>query len=89
MPTKTEKRQRLARQRELEEGEKILANPNPVQLQALEEYITWQILYINDAACNACKFLGDELKTVNYRGNGAKKYYAAAMKRVTAYFDKA
>ena len=88
MATKAERRQREAYQKRMEEGERILANPNQTQLQALEEYITWQVLYINDAACNACKFLGDELKTVSYRGNGAKKYYAAAMKRVNDYFSK-
>lgn len=65
----------------------MLNNPTPEVLTRLEEYVCWQVLYINDCACNQVIFLESELKNVHYNGKGAKILYNAARKRVASYLE--
>lgn len=64
-----------------------LKNPTLNDIYQMENYVAFQLLYINDAAYNCCKLLGDELKKIPYRSNQMKKIYAALMKRWAEYND--
>lgn len=85
--TKAEKKKAQAYKEEVARSKQQLDHLTPQQLFNLESYVTYQILYINDAACNCCKFLGGTLKTIPYKSNQAQKIYGALMKRINAYWE--
>ena len=87
MATKTEKRHAQRRKEQLQEAKKRLENLTENQIYQLENYTVFQILYINDAACNECRFLESKLNAMPYRSKAIRKIYNALMKRVNAYWD--
>lgn len=87
MATKSEKKRIENLKKKKKEDVERMKNLSPNEKTELENYYVYQILYINDIACNYCKEISVELKKVPYRSNGAKKIYGALMKRVNAYFD--
>lgn len=84
---KSEKKKADAYRQQVKEAEERMKNPTPEMIRNLENYCLYQILYINDAACNAVKFLESDLAKIPYKGKGARTIYNAAMKRVNAYFE--
>ena len=87
MATKTEKRHAEKRKQQLKETKERLENLTQNQIYQLENYTVFQILYINDAACNECRFLRGKLEKIPYRSKAIKKIYDALMKRVNAYWE--
>ena len=87
MTTKTEKRHAEKRKQQLKETKERLENLTQNQIYQLENYTVFQILYINDAACNECRFLRGKLEKIPYRSKAIKKIYDALMKRVNAYWE--
>jgi hypothetical protein len=87
MSTKTQKRQAQHYKEAFKSASERMSNLDDRGAAQLENYVTYQILYINDVACNACKFLGDELKTIPYKSKAVKTIYNALMKRVNAYWE--
>lgn len=87
MATKTQKRHAEKRKQQLKETKERLYNLTPNQIYQLENYTVFQILYINDAACNECRFLRGKLEKIPYRSKAIKKIYDALMKRVNAYWE--
>ena len=85
MANKAQKRQAQKHKAEVKAQTEHMANLSEVEIVQLENYATFQILYINDVAYNLCKFLGDELKTIPYRTKSVQKVYGALMKRWAAY----
>lgn len=87
MSSKTQKRHLKKHNEEVKAAKERLSHPTEQQIDTMTNYVVYQILYANDAACNECKFLGEKLKTIPYRSNGAQKIYNALMKRVNAYWE--
>lgn len=87
MNTKTQRRQIKRYKEEQKSAVDRLQNLDSNGIAQLENYIVYQILYLNDTACNACKFLGDELKTIPYKSKAVQTIYNALMKRVNAYWE--
>ena len=87
MSTKTQKRQTQRHKEEIKASAERMQNLDEKGIANLENYAVYQILYMNDVACNACKFLGEELKTIPYKSKAVQKVYNALMKRVDAYWD--
>ena len=87
MATKTQKRQTIRHKEEVKAASERMQNLDEASIARLENYAVYQILYLNDVACNACKFLGDELKTIPYKSKAVKTIYGALMKRVNAYWE--
>ena len=87
MATKAQKNKEQKYKEKVKESREHMKNLTPNEVAQLENYCVYQILYVNDAACNECKFLGDQLKKIPYRSNYIKKIYNALMKRVNAYWD--
>lgn len=85
MANKAQKRQAQKHKAEVKAQTEHMANLSEVEIVQLENYATFQILYINDVAYNLCKFLGDELKTIPYKTKSVQKVYSALMKRWAAY----
>lgn len=85
MANKAQKRQAQKHKAEVKAQTEHMANLSEVEIVQLENYATFQILYINDVAYNLCKFLGDELKKIPYKSKAVPKIYAALMKRWNAY----
>ena len=87
MSTKAQKRQAQHYKKETKESFERMKNLDDAGVAQIENYAVYQILYMNDVACNACKFLGDELKTIPYKSKAVQTVYNALMKRVNAYWD--
>lgn len=87
MATKTQKRQTQRHKEEIKASTERMQNLDEKGIANLENYAVYQILYMNDVACNACKFLGEELKTIPYKSQTVHKIYNALMKRVNAYWE--
>lgn len=87
MATKTEKRHAKRRKEQLKEAKERLENLTQNQIYQLENYTVFQILYINDAACNECRFLESKLNAMPYKSKAVRKIYDALMKRVNAYWE--
>ena len=87
MATKTEKRHAEKRKQELKEAQEKLENLTQNQIYQLENYTVFEILYINDAASNECRFLESKLNAMPYRSKAIRKIYNALMKRVNAYWE--
>lgn len=85
MSTKTQKRQAERHKKEVKTHQKMLENLSQNHVNQLENYAMFQILYVNDAAYNCCKFLGKELETIPYKTKSVRKVYGALMKRWAAY----
>ena len=85
MANKTQKRQAERHKKEVQAQQQMLENLDQNQVNQLENYATFQILYVNDAAYNCCKFLGKELETTPYKTKNVRKVYGALMKRWAAY----
>lgn len=85
MASKTQKRQAERRKEELKEQEERWNNLTETEIVQLENYVAFQILYINDVAYNACKFLEPEIKKIPYKSNAVAKAYNALMKRWKTY----
>ena len=85
MANKAQKRQAQKHKAEVKAQTEHMAKLSEVEIVQLENYATFQILYINDVAYNLCKFLGDELKTIPYKTKSVQKVYGALMKRWAAY----
>ena len=81
------KRHAEKRKQRLKETKERLENLTPNQIYQLENYTVFQILYINDAACNECRFLRGKLEKIPYRSKAIRKIYDALMKRVNAYWE--
>lgn len=87
MASKTQKRQAERRKEELKEQEERWKNLSENDIIQLENYVTFQILYINDAAYNACKFLEPEIRKIPYKSSAVMKVYCALMKNWQRYQD--
>lgn len=87
MASKAQKKQTQKYNEEIKAAKERMKNPTPQMVVNLENYCVYQILYANDAACNQVKFLGETLKTIQYKSKGAQTKYNALMKRVNAYWD--
>ena len=87
MSSKSQKKQTQKYNDEIKAAKERMKNPTPQMVVNLENYVVYQILYANDAACNQIKFLGNTLKTIPYKSKGAQVKYNALMKRVNAYWD--
>jgi hypothetical protein len=87
MATKSQKKQTQKYNEEMKRAGEWMKNPTEQQIHTVTNYVVYQILYVNDAACNECKFLGDKLKNIPYKGKGAQKIYGALMKRINAYWE--
>ena len=85
MTSKTQKRQAQRRKESLKEAEERMNNLTEDNIRQLENYATFQILYINDVAYNCCKFLDNDLKKIPYKTKAVTKVYGALMKRWNAY----
>lgn len=85
MATKTQKRKTQRHKEEAKAQDELMKNLTESQIYQLENYAVFQILYINDAAYNCCKFLKDELDTIPYKTKAVRKIYDALMKRWAAY----
>lgn len=85
MANKTQKRQAQRHREEIMAQAERMKNLDENGIRQLENYATFQILYINDAAYQRCKMLGPMLKDITYRSNGVQKIYGALMKRWDAY----
>lgn len=85
MATKAQKRQAQKHKEEVKAQKEKWENLSEVEIAQLENYAVFQILYVNDAAYNCCKFLGNELQTIPYKSKGVSKIYGALMKRWQAY----
>lgn len=84
---KSEKRKREKFKEKEREIEDMFKNPTPQVITTIENYCVFNLLYLNDTACNAIKFLESDLVKRSYKGKWAKTLYNAAMKRVNAYFE--
>lgn len=82
---KAEKRQIERYKAEEKAASEHMKNLNEQQVNTIVNYVSYQIMYMNDAACNACRFLESDLKKIPYRSRGGKILYRALMKRVNAY----
>lgn len=87
MATKTEKRHAEHHKKMQKESMERLNNLDPNSIAQLENYAIYQTLYINDAACNECRFLRGQLEKMPYKSKAVKKIYDALMKRVNAYWE--
>jgi hypothetical protein len=87
MATKTEKRHAEHHKKMQKESMERLNNLDPNSIAQLENYAIYQTLYINDAACNECRFLRGKLEKMPYKTKGVEKIYKALMKRVDAYWE--
>lgn len=87
MASKTEKRHTQRRKEEEKAAMERMKNLDEQSINALINYGIMQILYINDAAYNCCKQLGDELPNIPYKSNAVKKIYSALMKRWQVHRD--
>lgn len=87
MTTKTEKRHAEHHKKMQKESMERLKNLDPNGIAQLENYAIYQTLYINDAACNECKFLRSKLEKMPYKSKAVSKIYNALMKRVDAYWE--
>lgn len=85
MANKAQKRQAQKHKAEVKAQTEHMANLSEVEIVQLENYATFQILYVNDAAYNCCKFLGKELETIPYKTKNVRKIYGTLMKRWAAY----
>lgn len=83
---KTEKRHQEKVKEDKKRIEELIESKDPSTIFYLENYCLYQLLYINDAACNACKFLGPELNDIPFKTKAPHTLYAAAMKRVNTYW---
>ena len=87
MANKAQKRRAQRHKEEEKAAKERMQNLDQNSIYQLENYVVYQILYLNDTACNACKFLGDELKTIPYKSKAVSTLYNALMKRVNAYWE--
>lgn len=87
MSSKTQKRQAQRHKEEQKAAEEHMKNLDEKAINALINYSVMQILYINDAAFNCCKQLGDELSKIPYKSNAVRKVYGALMKRWQVHRD--
>lgn len=87
MATKAQKRQSQRYKEEIKDAAERMQHLDEKSIANIENYAVYQILYMNDVACNECKFLGEELKTIPYKSKGAQIKYNALMKRVNAYWE--
>lgn len=87
MATKTQKRQAEHHKKMQNESMERLNNLDPNSIAQLENYAIYQTLYINDAACNECRFLRGKLEKMPYKSKAVSKVYNALMKRVDAYWE--
>ena len=85
MATKTDRRQKNRYKKEILAQKERLENLSENDVYQLENYAVLQILYVNDAAYNCCKFLGEELNKIPYKTNTVKKLYSVLMRRWSAY----
>lgn len=91
MATKSQKKQTRKYTDEIKAAKERMKNPTPQMVVNLENYVVYQILYANDAACNQIKFLAPHIEKVEYVSELTKKrlktIYNALMKRVNAYWE--
>lgn len=87
MATKAQKRQSQRYKEEIKDAAERMQHLDEKSIANIENYAVYQILYMNDVACNECKFLGEELKTIPYKSKAVHTVYNALMKRVNAYWD--
>ena len=87
MATKAQKRQSQRYKEEIKDAAERMQHLDEKSIANIENYAVYQILYMNDVACNACKFLGEELKTIPYKSKAVPTVYNALMKRVNAYWE--
>lgn len=91
MATKSQKKQTQRYNEEIKAAKERMKNPTPQMVVNLENYVVYQILYANDAACNQIKFLAPHIEKVEYVSELTKKrlktIYNALMKRVNAYWE--
>lgn len=85
MATKTQKRQARKHKEEVKEATARMKNLSEDSIHQLENYATFQILYINDAAYQRCMMLGNILKDIPYKTKAVNTIYNALMKRWYAY----
>lgn len=84
---KSEKTKQKKYRESMKEAHQMIQNPTPQTRVIVENYFVFNLLYLNDTACNAIKFLESDLIKRSYKGKWAKTLYNAAMKRVNAYFE--
>lgn len=91
MATKAQKKQTRKYTDEIRAAKERMKNPTPQMVVNLENYVVYQILYANDAACNQIKFLAPDIEKVEYVSELTRKrlktIYNALMKRVNAYWE--
>lgn len=91
MATKAQKKQTQRYNEEIKAAKERMKNPTPQMVVNLENYVVYQILYANDAACNQIKFLAPHIEKVEYVSELTRKrlktIYNALMKRVNAYWE--
>lgn len=85
MANKAQKRHAQKHKDELKAAQERMDNLDENGIRQLENYATFQILYINDVAYNLCLNLNQELSKIPYKSNGVRKVYDALMKRWKAY----
>lgn len=87
MATKKEKRDR-ERDREAQKlAQKKLNEHDEVAIANLENFCTYQVLYMNDCACNAILALGSDIPKMNYKTKRPTILYEAMKKRINTYFS--
>lgn len=91
MASKAQKKQTQKYNEEIKAAKERMKNPTPQMVVNLENYVVYQILYANDAACNQIKFLAPHIEKVEYVSELTRKrlktIYNALMKRVNAYWE--
>lgn len=91
MATKAQKKQAKKYNDEIKAAKERMKNPTPQMVVNLENYVVYQILYANDAACNQVKFLAPHIETIAYNSELTRKrlktIYGALMKRVNSYWE--
>lgn len=92
MASKAQKKQTQRYNDEIKAAKERMKNPTPQMVQGLENYCIYQIIYMNDAACNAIKFLEPQIGNVQYNHPSTSKrlkaIYGGVRRRSDEYMRK-
>lgn len=92
MASKAQKKQTQRYNEEIKAAKERMKNPTPQMVRGLENYCIYQIVYMNDAACNAIKFLEPRIENVKYNHPSTSKrlkaIYGGVKKRADEYMRK-
>ena len=87
MATKSEKKARKKHSEQMKETQELLGKRDANTITTLENFCTYQVLYVNDNALNNILSLGQEMQKIGYKSKIYYKLYAAMKKRIERYFE--